>query len=243
VTDTYYCEVTVAREYRRQRIGTRLYAAVYNTNDQRFPVLTRAMESRPLRRHFANAIGCTVLFHCPEPWIDPTSPAGRRWVDQQTVPPSFTITVMRDLPTERVQQAWAQCFEWTHQPFGVVHRDRLPALWTQLSRAIDQDASMLAANPATGELVAMSLVTPEVWDGRTMIISETVRKTQQAGHQLLRSTVAASLNVLGQRGIRRVELEGHATDTHSPALVQGLPPGGGDPMDVLELAPPKKSIA
>ena len=241
-TDTYFCEVTVAPEYRRQRIGTRLYAAVYDTMDQRLPVLTRAMKSQPMRRHFANAIGCTVLFHCPEPWIDPTSPAGRRWVDQQPIPASFAMTVMRDLPTERVEQAWAQCFEWTHQPFWVVHRDRLSALWRQLSSVIDQDASMLAVNSATGDLAAISLVTPEVWDGRTMIISETVHKRQQDGHQLLRATVAASLDVLRQRGTRRVELEGHATDAHSPALVQSLPPGGGDPMEVLELAPPTQSI-
>jgi GNAT superfamily N-acetyltransferase len=241
-TDTYFCEVNVAPDHRRQRIGTRLYAAVYETNHQRFPVLTRAMESRPLRRQFAEALGCTVLVHCPEPWVDPTSPAFRRWADKQPVPPTFALVVMRGLPTERVEQAWATYYEWAHRPFGVVHTDRLSATWTRLSSTIDQDASIIAIDSTTADIVAISLATPDVWDGRTMIISETVHETQQDGSQLVRSAVAASLNVLGQRGIRRVELEGHTTDAHSPDLVQSLPPGGGDPMDILKLAPPTQPV-
>lgn len=47
--------------------------------------------------------------------------------------------------------------------------------------------------------------------------------------------MAASLQVLGERGTHLVELEGHTTDTHSPALVAGLPPHEADPMDLLRL--------
>jgi hypothetical protein len=241
-TDSYFCQVTVAPDHRRRRISTRLYAAVYETNDQRFPVLTRAMESQPLRRQFANALGCTVLVHCPAPWVDPTSPAFRRWADKQPVPPAFALVVMRELPTERVEQAWATYFEWAHRPFGVVHTDRLSARWTQLSSTIDQDASILAVDSTTADIVAISLATPDAWDGRTMIISETVHETHRDGSRLVRSAVAASLEVLGQRDIRRVELEGHTTDAHSPDLVESLPPGGGDPMDILKLAPPTQPV-
>lgn len=238
-TDSYFCEVNVAPDYRRQRIGTRLYAAVYELLDQPFPVLARAMKSQPLRRRFAESIGCSVLLHCPEPWIDPTSPAGQQWIGQQSLPPSCTTAAMSELSCERVGHAWASYFDWAHQPFGVVHTDRLPQLWAELHDGLDPDGSMLSVDSATDDIVALSLVTPDAWDGRTMIISETVRKDQPDGDRLLRSTVAASLHVLAQREIRRVELEGHTTDVHSPALVQSLPPGGGDPMDILKLTPPK----
>lgn len=241
VTDTYVCEVDVAPDYRRRRIGTRLYAAVHETANPPFPVLARAMQSRPLRRQFADSLGCTVLFHCPEPWIDPTSGAGRQWADEQPLPSGSALVTLGELPTAQVGEAWARCFEWTHRTFGTVHPERLADVWLGMSGELDPDTSMLTVEVSTGAITALSLVIPDAWDGRTMIISETVRKDQPDGDRLLRAVVAGSLRVLGQRGVQRVELEGHATDAHLPGLVQSLPPGGGDPMDVLRLDPPRPS--
>jgi hypothetical protein len=72
-----------------------------------------------------------------------------------------------------------------------------------------------------------------------MIVSETVQEDQPDGSQLLGATVAASLSKLADRGVSRVELEGHSTDAPSPQLVRSLPSAGGDPMDILKLAPPR----
>jgi hypothetical protein len=69
-------------------------------------------------------------------------------------------------------------------------------------------------------------------------VSETVERDQADGSRLLLATAAASLDVLAHKGTRLVELEGHTTDAHSPALVSSLPTVGGDPMDILKLAPP-----
>lgn len=241
VTDTYFCEVDVAPAYRRRRIGTRLYAAVHETADPPFPVLARAMQSRPIRRQFADSLGCTVLFHCPEPWIDPTSAAGRHWADQQPLPSGSVLVTLRELPTSQAGEAWARCFEWTHRTFGTVHKERLPDAWLAMSGELAPAASMLTVDSSTGAVTALSLVFPDAWDGRTMVISETVRRDQPDGDRLLRSVVAGSLRVLGQRGVGRVELEGHTNDPHSAGLVRDLPPGGGDPMDVLRLDPPRPS--
>ena len=241
MTDTYICEVDVAPAHRRRRIGTRLYAAVHETADPPFPVLARAMRSRPLRRQFADSLGCTVLFHCPEPWIDPTDGAGQQWAEQQQLLPESGLVPLRELPAARVGEAWARCFAWTHRRFGTVHAERLADVWPGVSGELDPDASMLTVKSSTGAITALSLVFPDVWDGRTMIISETVHEDQPDGDRLLRSVVAGSLRVLGARGVRRVELEGHDTDAHSPGLVRSLPPGGGDPMDVLRLEPPRAS--
>jgi Acetyltransferase (GNAT) family len=238
VTDWCFCEVTVIPEYRRRGIGTRLYAAVYELTDRSIPVVTRAMNSQPIRRLFAESIGCSTLVHCPEPWIDPTSTAGREWITRQQLPGGYRTVAMDELPIERVEQAWATYFEWAHRPFGTVHTDHLPQLWTRYSDGLDHDASRLSIETSTGAIVALSLVTPDAWDGRTMIVSETVHEEQRYGDQLLAATIAASLGRLADQGIRRVELEGHSTDAHSPRIVQTIPAGGGDPMDILRLAPP-----
>jgi GNAT superfamily N-acetyltransferase len=238
VTDWYFCEVTVAADYRRRGIGTRLYAAVYQLTERTFPVVTRAMNSQPIRRRFAESIGCSTLVHCPEPWIDPTSTAGQEWITQQQLPDGYQTVAMDELPIERVEQAWASYFEWAHRPFGTVHTDHLPQYWTRYSDGLDPDASRLSIETSTDSIVALSLVTPDAWDGRTMIVSETVHEEQRHGGQLLGASIAASLSRLADQGIRLVELEGHSTDAHSPQIVQTIPAGGGDPMDILKLAPP-----
>jgi GNAT superfamily N-acetyltransferase len=243
VTDWYFCEVTVVPEYRRRSLGTRLYAAVYELTDRSIPVVTRAMNSQPIRRRFAESIGCSTLVHCPEPWIDPTSTAGQEWITQQQLPDGYQTVSMDELPIERVERAWSTYFEWAHRPFGTVHTDQLPQYWTQYSDGLDPDASRLSIETSTGAIVVLSLVTPDAWDGRTMIVSETVHEEQRHGDQLLGATIAASLGRLADQGIRRVELEGHSTDAHSPQIVQTIPAGGGDPMDILKLAPPHRGSA
>jgi GNAT superfamily N-acetyltransferase len=84
--DWYFCEVTVIPEYRRRGIGTRPYAAVCELTDRSIHVVTRAMSSQPVRRRFAEFIGCSTLVHCPAPWIDPTSTAGREWNHSTATP-------------------------------------------------------------------------------------------------------------------------------------------------------------
>lgn len=205
VTDAYFCDVTVAPDYRRRGIGTRLYGAVHALVDRSFPVLARAMSSQPIRRQFADHIGCSVLIHCPEPWVDPTSAAGAEWIAEQQLPAGYVTQSMGSLPLDQVQHAWAAYFDWTHQPFGPVHTDRLPQMWGPYSDGLDPDSSKLGVDRSTGKIVALSLVTPDAWDGRTMVVSETVLSDQSEG---------------------------------SPHLVRSLPPGGGDPMDLLKLRDP-----
>ena len=78
------------------------------------------MSSQPLRHQFVEALGGSVLMHCPMPSIDPTSAAGRRWADAQRLPPAHETTRMTDLPAEKIQAAWSRYFRWAHQPVGTI---------------------------------------------------------------------------------------------------------------------------
>lgn len=239
VTDSYFCEVDVTSPYRRQGIGTRLYAAVYATTNPHFSVLARAMRSQPQRREFADSLGCSVMIQCPAPWVDPTSQPAQQWIADQKLPAGHVTVTMDDLPVEQVAAAWATYYDWGHQPFGTVHAERIPDMWDSYSQGVDPHLSMLSLDRNSDEIVAFSLVTPDAWDGRTMIVAETVKQSQLNGVELLKATVAASLRALAQRGAHRVEMEGHTTDPHLPGLVASLPPAGGDPMDILKLAAPR----
>ena len=234
--DAYFCDVEVSPAHRRQGIGTALYGAIGALTEPSFPLLTRAMRSRPLRRLFAEAIGCEAVMHCPEPWADPTAPAWRRWVADHPVPGGYSAVPMSDLPPAAVEAAWRTYYIWVHAPFAPVRTDRLAAWWNDYRAGLDADASMLITEAGGGDAIAaLSLVSPDAWDGRTFIVSETVRPDQRGGDDLLRAAVAASLRVLGSRGVTLVELEGHTSDPHSPALLASLPEHDADPMDILRL--------
>jgi hypothetical protein len=104
VIDSYFCHVNVTPDHRRRGIGMRLDAEVYDLIDPSIPVLARAMSSQPLRRRFAESIGCTVLVHCPEPWVEPSSAPGQQWIAQQTLPDGYQTVTMNNLPIEQVEK-------------------------------------------------------------------------------------------------------------------------------------------
>lgn len=237
-TDSYFCEIDVLPDHRRQGIGTQLYAAVHQLSDPRFPVLARAMDSFPLRRLFAESLGCSVAVHCPSPWIDPPSPQARSWVAEQQLPEGHRTTVVDDQPSDAVKDAWVASCSWAYQTFGTVHPDRLPQEWDRYSKGIDPTVSTVTLDRGD-TIVAFSLVSPDAWDGRTFVVAETVRRDQPDGSRLLGATVAASISALAERGTRRVQLEGHSTDPHIPDVMRSLPPAGSDPMDILRLDPPR----
>jgi GNAT superfamily N-acetyltransferase len=235
-TDTYFCDVSVSPAHRRRGIGTRLFTEVQQVADGRLPILGRAMSSQPVRRHFAEHLGGTVLMHCPTPSIDPTSTAGRRWTDAQQLPEGYETTPMADVPAEEAQAAWSGYCVWVHQPIGATRVEALPSVWDGYRAGVDDTLSYLCRD-ADGQIVAFSFVSPEVWDGRTFVVAETVHEDQPLGVRLLQATVAASLRALAGRGFRRVEIEGHSTDAHIPQLFETLPAGPRDPLDIYLFGP------
>nr|WP_091411805.1 GNAT family N-acetyltransferase [Friedmanniella luteola] len=241
-TDSYFCDVSVSLALRRRGIGTRLFTEVQRVADRPLPVLGRVMSSQPLRRPFAEHLGGSVLMHCPTPALDPTSAACRHWTAAQRLPEGYVTAPMVDVPAEEVRAAWSSYFTWAHQPFGVVRPEALPTVWDDYRGGVDATLSSLCRD-ADGAIVALSLVSPEVWDGRTFIVAETVDRDQPLGLALLQATLAASLRALADRGFERVEIEGHSSDAHIPPLFETLPAGSHDPMDLYLFAPDRDAVS
>ena len=241
-TDTYMCEVGVSPAFRRRGIGTRLFTGVQQVADHRLPIVGRVMSSQPIRRPFAEHLGGSVLLHCPMPSIDPTSAAGQQWTAAQRLPDGYQTTRMTDVPAEEVQAAWSAYYSWAHQPLGPTQADALPTVWEDYRSGIDDTLSYLCRH-ADGQIVAFSFVSPEVWDGRTFIVAETANRDQPHGVAVLQATLAASLRALADRGIQRVEIEGHSTDPHISQLFETLPTGPSDPLDIYLFSSPHSTVA
>jgi GNAT superfamily N-acetyltransferase len=235
-TDAYFCQVSVSPVVRRRGIGTRLFAAVQQVADRRLPILGRAVSSQPLGRHFAEHLGGSVLLHCPMPSIDPTSASGQHWAAAQLLPEGYQTTRMTDVPADEIRAAWSAYFVWAHEPLGRVRADALPTVWDDYRGGVDDTLSYLCRG-ADGHIAAFSFVSPDVWDGRTFVVAETVNRDQPLGVSVLQATLAASLRALADSGIQRVEIEGHSTDSHIPHVFQSLPVGPSDSLDMYLLTP------
>ncbi|MDN5724697.1 MAG: GNAT family N-acetyltransferase [Propionibacteriales bacterium] len=236
VTEQYFCEVSVATAHRRRGVGTRLFDAVRELADPGFPIVARAMNSAPHRRAFADSLGCSVLVHCPMPRIDPTALSVRDWMARQGVLVGCVIRATAEADGDQLQAAWVSSYLWVHEPFAAVHTERLVEQWTRQRGVFDPQASRACLDEATGQILALSLVALDAWDGHNLLVAETVRRDQPDGDAILAATVAASISELARRGVDRVEFEGHATDAHTPTLFEILPTSGADPMDILELS-------
>ncbi|GAA3633169.1 GNAT family N-acetyltransferase [Microlunatus ginsengisoli] len=242
VLELYFAEINVVVDHRRRGVGTALFRAVCAGADPSFPVCARVMSSQPWRRGFADSLGCVTRVRCPEVWIDPVSEPGRAWADRQVLPPGFRTLPLAEVDRELVIGAWASYYDWAHRPLGAVRTERLREHWDRYADGLDPQLSMITTDEP-GTVVAFSLVTPDGWQGRTFVVAETADPAQPDGDALLTATVAASIRALARRGTRLVELEGHATDPHSPALARSLPPGGSDPMEIVELTRSAQSVA
>jgi hypothetical protein len=209
---------------------------VQQVADRPLPILGRAMSNQPLGRHFAEHLGGSVLLHCPMPSIDPISATGQHWAAAQCLPKGYQTTKMTDVPAEEIRAAWSAYFVWAHQPLGRVKADALPTVWDDYRGGVDDTLSYLCRG-ADGHIAAFSFVSPNVWDGRTFVVAETVSRDQPLGVSVLQATLAASLRALADAGIQRVEIEGHSTDSHIPHVFQTLPVGPSDPLDIYLLTP------
>jgi hypothetical protein len=168
------------------------------------------------------------------PQADPTTPAWRAWITQQPLATGHRAVGVEDVDRDRFNSVWHGYFQWVHEPWAPTYGlERIAAVMPDYRATLDADASVLIVDDT--DVVAMSLVAGEMWDGRTMIICEAARPDQPDGESLVRAAAAQSLDRLGRRGVRLVEFEGHAIDPHVPGLFASFPPHDSDPMDVIEL--------
>jgi GNAT superfamily N-acetyltransferase len=236
--DLYFSEIEVVEDHRRRGIGTAVFAELCNRTERRpFPIFTRAMASQPVRRLFAESLGYDVMVHCPAPQAEPTTAEWRTWITAQPVPAGCRVVAVDEIDRATFNAVWYGYYQWAHEPWAPTYGpDRVAAAMPDYRSTLDADTSVLIVEAT--EIVAMSLVGDETWDGRTMIICETARPDQPDGARLVRVAAAQSLGRLRHRGVRLVEFEGHTTDPHTPGLFASFPPHNSDPMDIIKLHRP-----
>jgi hypothetical protein len=81
---------------------------------------------------------------------------------------------------------------------------------------------------------AVTWAFPET-DGSVTIVSETIRRDTPSGTAKVAAGVARCLQHLAAASVRRVELDGHLSDTHLGEVVKTLPAVPANPLLLVEL--------
>jgi GNAT superfamily N-acetyltransferase len=231
--NSYYCEVQVEPEFRRQGVGRTLFEALLDCTPETYPILTRAMSSQPARHAFAAAMGFEVLMRCPSPQLHPGSLATSHWIERHPVPAGVAVVPANQRSFAEFLDAWVELYVWIHERWSpTVARETVHAMFAASGLAdVDFELSQVAV--VDDRIVALACVLPDQWDNRSFMVTETVRRQVPRGTEILGGTIAQALKACAVRGIHLVEFDGHVVDPHYYPLAQTLPITGADPLLVL----------
>ncbi|GAA3640104.1 GNAT family N-acetyltransferase [Microlunatus ginsengisoli] len=231
--ESYYCEVQVEPEARREGVGRALFDALLACTPTPYPVLTRAMSSQPAREAFARAMGFEVLMRCPSPQLHPSSLATAHWIEQHPVPPGVRVVPASERSYEEFLDAWVDLYVWIHEEWSpTVDRAIVHQLFAASGMA-EVDFELTRVAIVDGRIAALACVLPDPWDNRSFLVTETVRRRLGNGTDILAATIGSALQACAERGITFVEFDGHVVDPHYYPLAQTLPITGSDPLLVM----------
>lgn len=231
--DCYYAEVEVEPEVRRQGIGRALFEALAGVAPHPYPVLTRAMSSRPVREAFASAVGFRVVMRCPAPQVNPTSTAVDRWIEEHQASPGITVVPAQERSFEEVLDAWVDLFVWIHETWLPTY-PRPTVLDVFAETCLDEvDFGLSRVALLDDQIVALACVLPDQSDRRCFLVAETVERSCPDGTEILAATIGAALQACAAEGTTFVEFDGHEVDPHYYPLSQTLPVLGADPFLVM----------
>ncbi len=228
----YLVEIAVDPGHRRQGIGRALFTELLQIRQQPYPMMAKAMASRPERLAFALALGFHVLMTCPSPQVDPTTPEAQEWIMRQRAPAGTRLVSASDVSDTALTDAWTDQYEWVHESWSpITSREAVARAFVEQSLPrLDRTHSILAVEGQ--EIVASGFVSLEVWDGRNFAIVYTTQPTHPAGGRLVGAVAAALLQRLAQSEVRLVEFEGHVVDPHI-SVITSIPRVSTDPLSIL----------
>ena len=231
----HFCDVQVDHHRRREGIGSALWAALDRAVPPREALISRVLHADTAAVGFVGAIGHDLVELCPAPQAHPTAPAWATWCAAQPIPDGAVAVGPDAVPEADLEEAWVDYYVWAHRMIGPL-RPRAVVAEASAGLGGDLDHGVSTLLLRGGRVVALSLVFDRpAWDGIVRVLAETPRVDEPDGTHLVAGALARTLTLLGDRGVRVVELEGRTVDPHLPAVVATFPAHDSNPMSVVRL--------
>ncbi|MDO4916973.1 MAG: GNAT family N-acetyltransferase [Rothia sp. (in: high G+C Gram-positive bacteria)] len=198
----YYLNIEVAPHLRRRGIGTEVFRLASLLRHQDIPFTCRGyLHSEELA--FAYSLGATTK------QIVPPDKANMTHKDELRPLPSI-----RSLKTEEAatfQQAYLSMYEWMHEQWSPVSGVHQQTIQRDALADLDYEATSVHYD-SSGAIDAFIAVYQ--MDGSPILLGETTSRSAQDGERIIEACLRRSLDVLSERGVLEVGMDGHISDPH-----------------------------
>jgi GNAT superfamily N-acetyltransferase len=230
----YVLAVTVAPAHRRQGLGRRLVAEGLRMRTEPLPMIAEFFGRDEASAALVRSAGGEIIQTTPNFVVDPA--AMREWADAQPVPPGVVVDDLTAAPAAGLVEAWRDLYLWQHEEWCAPPMS-VPAVTAHAEATVAATRRQLSSGAwVDNRLAALAVVVDEPGGG-LMLISETTRRNEAYGVDLVAAVVADALRRLAGATAREVALDGHVTDPHLDPVTRTFPPGvRTDPFHVARLS-------
>lgn len=198
----YYLNIEVAPRLRRRGIGTEAFRLASSLRHQDIPFTCRGyLHSEELA--FAYSLGATTK------QIVPPDKANMAHKDELRPLPS--IQSLRTEEAAPFQQAYLSMYEWTHEQWFPVSGVHQQTILRDALADLDYEATSVHCD-SSGAIDAFIAVYQ--MNGSPILLGETATRSTQDGERIIEACLRRSLDVLSERGVLEVGMDGHISDPH-----------------------------
>lgn len=200
--DQYYLDIQVHPELRRRGIGTEIFRLASSLRHRDIPFTARGfLHSETLL--FASALGAQ------NKQIVPPALAGLTY--KRELRPLKETTNLASHEIQEFQNTYLSMYEWTHEnwsPVSGVHQETI-------QRNAREDLDIEATSIHRDEKGKINGFIAVYQDGDAqLLMGETVSRNTAHGERIIESCLRRTLDVLENRGVVEVTMDGHITDPH-----------------------------
>lgn len=209
----YWFEIAVDPDRRGRGLGRTMFQHLATERAAALPFIARGFVDED-RVSFVRALGARTIQVVPPAEIHVSARTALR--------PDARARGADSVPWDDVARANADVYEWTHADWSPVAPGFADALNEGLADDLDREASSVAV--VDGRIVANCMV---YRDSRPPVVTaEAIAARYPEGEALVEGCVRRSLDHLAERGVRKVEFDGHVSDPHFLPVWTRLSPTG-----------------
>lgn len=201
--DRYWVAAVVDPERRRQGIGTALVGELARLRAEPLRFMTRGFVDAPALA-FADALGARTIQIVPPMDVAVARRDALREVTPDTVAGSA-------VGLEGLGAAWASAYAWSHADWSPTAPDFADALLEGFGDEVDLEATSVELDGG-GSVVALCVAF--TGGDVPVLCGETTERDTLNGERLVESCLRRTLDVLAERGVSAVEMDGHVSDPH-----------------------------
>jgi hypothetical protein len=238
--DRYNLAVEVGPGRRGRGLGRVLVDRVRRLAPEPRPLAAKLRPSDLAGAALLRRFGGRVYQRCPGWCPDPTSPEVRAWATGITRAADAAVLPLDELARTEWPELWVRQYLWVHEHWSPAAPGPLRELAPDLVAGADPELSTIIVR---GEHVDAVTWVFDAHDGTAEVVAETTQPQAPAGVSDVAAGLARTMLALGDRAVRKAEIDGHVSDPHLGPVLEGFPAGLREPLYLVEIPPGRSEMS